>query len=45
MEAVLKGKYDLKSDPWHKISDGAKDIIKKMLNPKPKVGRCRLPPC
>jgi len=34
-DAVLKGKYDLKSDPWPKISDGAKDIIKKMLNPKP----------
>jgi len=35
-DAVLKGKYDLKSDPWHRISDGAKDVIKKMLVAKPK---------
>mmetsp|Transcript_36164 Transcript_36164/g.89103 ORF Transcript_36164/g.89103 Transcript_36164/m.89103 type:complete len:526 (-) Transcript_36164:476-2053(-) len=35
-EAVLKGKYDLKSDPWDKISEGAKDVIRKMLHPKPK---------
>nr|ASL69962.1 calcium-dependent protein kinase [Hordeum vulgare] len=30
-DAVLKGHLDLESDPWPKISDSAKDLIRKML--------------
>lgn len=38
-QAVTKGTYDLTSDPWNKISSGAKDVIKKMLvsNPKRRI--------
>ena len=32
LHLYIKGKYDLKSDPWPKISDGAK------------VRRCKLDP-
>ena len=35
-DEVLKGKYDLKSDPWGKISEGAKDVVRKMLVSNPK---------
>jgi serine/threonine protein kinase len=34
-DAVLKGVIDFDSDPWPVISDSAKDLIKKMLNPRP----------
>jgi calcium-dependent protein kinase len=34
--AVLRGQIDLASDPWPKISSGAKDLVKKMLNINPK---------
>mmetsp|Transcript_19888 Transcript_19888/g.64727 ORF Transcript_19888/g.64727 Transcript_19888/m.64727 type:complete len:514 (-) Transcript_19888:65-1606(-) len=34
-DAVLRGKYDLKSDPWPNISESAKDCIRRMLVPKP----------
>lgn len=30
-DAVLKGHLDLESDPWPKISDSAKDLIRRML--------------
>ena len=38
-DAVLRGKYDLKTDPWDKISSSAKDLIKKLLvaNPKNRI--------
>ena len=34
-EAVRKGEYDLKSDPWPKISASAKDLIKRTLVSNP----------
>lgn len=34
--AILKGHIDFLSDPWPKISMGAKDLVKKMLNSDPK---------
>jgi calcium-dependent protein kinase len=33
---VLKGVIDFDSDPWPVISDSAKDLIRRMLNPRPK---------
>ncbi|EEE61563.1 hypothetical protein OsJ_15923 [Oryza sativa Japonica Group] len=35
-DAVLKGFIDFDSDPWPVISESAKDLITKMLNPRPK---------
>ncbi|GLU04623.1 hypothetical protein SLE2022_217610 [Rubroshorea leprosula] len=35
-EAVLKGKLDLVSPPWPSITEGAKDLIRKMLIKEPK---------
>ncbi|XVF35910.1 hypothetical protein REPUB_Repub19eG0012400 [Reevesia pubescens] len=35
-KAVLEGNLDLKSQPWPSISDGAKDLIRKMLARDPK---------
>ncbi|XP_037450332.1 calcium-dependent protein kinase 26-like [Triticum dicoccoides] len=34
-DAVLKGAIDFDSDPWPNISDGAKDLIRKMLKSPP----------
>ncbi|XP_039123875.1 calcium-dependent protein kinase 26-like [Dioscorea cayenensis subsp. rotundata] len=34
-DAVLKGVLDFDSDPWPLISDSAKDLIRKMLCPRP----------
>ncbi|XP_020084244.1 calcium-dependent protein kinase 26 [Ananas comosus] len=34
-DAVLKGVIDFDSEPWPVISDSAKDLITKMLNPRP----------
>ncbi|XVF63631.1 hypothetical protein PTKIN_Ptkin09bG0102100 [Pterospermum kingtungense] len=36
LEAVLEGNLDLESLPWPSISDGAKDLIRKMLERDPK---------
>jgi len=33
---ILKGKIDFESEPWPSISDGAKDLIRKMLERDPK---------
>ncbi|XP_074307856.1 calcium-dependent protein kinase SK5-like [Silene latifolia] len=33
---VLKGKLDFETQPWPNISDGAKDLIRKMLERNPK---------
>jgi len=33
---ILQGKIDFKSDPWPTISEGAKDLIYKMLDRSPK---------
>uniref|UniRef100_J3MIQ6 non-specific serine/threonine protein kinase n=1 Tax=Oryza brachyantha TaxID=4533 RepID=J3MIQ6_ORYBR len=35
-EQVLKGDLDFSSDPWPAISDGAKDLVRKMLNRDPR---------
>ncbi|CDY40639.1 BnaA03g53240D [Brassica napus] len=34
-DVVLKGYIDFDSDPWHVISDSAKDLIRIMLSSKP----------
>jgi calcium-dependent protein kinase len=34
-DAVLKGVIDFDSEPWPVISDSAKDLITRMLNPCP----------
>lgn len=32
-DCILKGKLDFLTDPWPKISKGAKDAVATMLNP------------
>ncbi|CAN1171943.1 Calcium-dependent protein kinase 32, partial [Linum perenne] len=34
--AIIRSVLDFKRDPWPKVSDNAKDLVKKMLNPDPK---------
>ncbi|KAF8395709.1 hypothetical protein HHK36_019659 [Tetracentron sinense] len=34
--AILRGHVDFTSDPWPSISDGAKELVRKMLNSDPK---------
>ncbi|KZV52967.1 calcium-dependent protein kinase 34-like [Dorcoceras hygrometricum] len=34
--AILRGHVDFTSDPWPSISNGAKDLVRKMLNSDPK---------
>lgn len=35
-QAIIHSVVDFKRDPWPKVSDSAKDLIKKMLDPDPK---------
>ncbi|KAL8489593.1 hypothetical protein ACS0TY_024995 [Phlomoides rotata] len=35
-QAIIRSKVEFRRDPWPKISDKAKDLVKKMLNPNPK---------
>nr|UXX22584.1 calmodulin-domain protein kinase 20 [Hevea brasiliensis] len=35
--AIIRSVIDFKRDPWPKVSDNAKDLVKKMLNPDPKL--------
>ena len=35
-QAIVRSVIDFKRDPWPKVSDNAKDLVKKMLNPDPK---------
>ncbi|KZV44448.1 calcium-dependent protein kinase 34-like [Dorcoceras hygrometricum] len=35
--AILRGHVDFSSDPWPSISNGAKDLVRKMLNSDPKL--------
>ncbi|XP_073002184.1 calcium-dependent protein kinase 29-like [Typha latifolia] len=35
-DAILQGDIDFKSEPWPSISEGAKDLIRKMLTQNPK---------
>lgn len=34
-QAIIRSTVDFKRDPWPKISDSAKDLVTKMLNPDP----------
>jgi serine/threonine protein kinase len=34
--AILRGQIDFTSDPWPRISSGAKDLVRKMLSADPK---------
>ncbi|KAB2096920.1 hypothetical protein ERO13_A01G133000v2 [Gossypium hirsutum] len=35
-QEIIRSAIDFKRDPWPKVSDNAKDLVKKMLNPDPK---------
>lgn len=35
-DAILEGHIDFESEPWPKISDSAKDLVRKMLIQEPK---------
>lgn len=35
-QAIIRSAVDFKRDPWPKVSDNAKDLVKKMLDPDPK---------
>ncbi|PKA58235.1 Calcium-dependent protein kinase 8 [Apostasia shenzhenica] len=35
-QAIIRSVVDFKRDPWPKVSDSAKDLVKKMLDPDPK---------
>ncbi|CAK9157185.1 unnamed protein product [Ilex paraguariensis] len=35
-QSIIRSVVDLKRDPWPMVSDNAKDLVKKMLNPDPK---------
>ncbi|KAK6247753.1 hypothetical protein QUC31_019318 [Theobroma cacao] len=35
-QAIIRSVIDFKRDPWPKVSDNAKDLVRKMLNPDPK---------
>ncbi|KAK3129737.1 hypothetical protein QOZ80_6BG0483990 [Eleusine coracana subsp. coracana] len=34
-QAILRGGINLQRDPWHKVSQSAKDLVRKMLDPNP----------
>ncbi|XP_022035945.1 calcium-dependent protein kinase 32 isoform X3 [Helianthus annuus] len=36
-QAIIRSVVDFKRDPWPIVSESAKDHIKKMLNPDPKL--------
>lgn len=35
-QAIIRSVIDFKRDPWPKVSENAKDLVKKMLNPDPR---------
>ncbi|KAK5842794.1 hypothetical protein PVK06_005188 [Gossypium arboreum] len=35
-QVIIRSAIDFERDPWPKVSDNAKDLVKKMLNPDPK---------
>jgi len=35
-QAIIRSVIDFKRDPWPKVSDNAKDLVKRMLDPDPK---------
>uniref|UniRef100_A0A7N0U635 non-specific serine/threonine protein kinase n=1 Tax=Kalanchoe fedtschenkoi TaxID=63787 RepID=A0A7N0U635_KALFE len=36
-QAIIRGQIDFKRDPWPNVSDSAKDLVRKMLEPDPKL--------
>lgn len=34
-QAIIRSVVEFKRDPWPKVSDSAKDLVKKMLDPDP----------
>ncbi|PPR90905.1 hypothetical protein GOBAR_AA29776 [Gossypium barbadense] len=42
-QAIIHSAIDFKRDPWPKVSDNAKDLVKKMLNPNPKQHLTKAP--
>jgi calcium-dependent protein kinase len=36
-QAILRGLIDFKRDPWPNISESAKNLVKQMLEPDPKL--------
>lgn len=34
-QAIIRSVIDFKRDPWPKVSENAKDLVKKMLDPEP----------
>lgn len=36
-QAILRGCIDFKRDPWPSVSENAKNLVKQMLEPEPKV--------
>lgn len=35
-QAIIRSVIDFKRDPWPRVSDNAKDLVKRMLDPDPK---------
>ena len=35
-QAIIRSVLDFRRDPWPKVSDNAKDLVRKMLDPDPK---------
>ncbi|XP_039013585.1 calcium-dependent protein kinase 24-like [Hibiscus syriacus] len=36
-QAIIRGKIDFERDPWPKVSEEAKDLVKRMLDPNPRT--------
>jgi len=36
-QAILRGNIDFKREPWPNVSDNAKDLVRQMLQPDPKL--------
>ncbi|KAK1697547.1 hypothetical protein QYE76_014244 [Lolium multiflorum] len=36
-QAILRGNIDFKREPWPHVSDNAKDLVRQMLQPDPKI--------
>lgn len=35
-QAIIRSVIDFRRDPWPRVSENAKDLVRKMLNPDPK---------
>lgn len=36
-QAILRGNIDFKREPWPNVSENAKDLVRRMLEPDPKL--------